>query len=232
MLKDYIGGEALRNGIIFFGLTNKVTGTLQQGKDVVLNIEKQKKSRQFFAKIPVIRGITIFYPFIFLYYCFVTYPAVRPVAIIAVTVMLLWQFKKSSREYHGEEHMAANAYMAGLDITNIDNIKQQSMLSRRCGSVFLILFVLLSFLMWPVTVIPAWITALLLPGITYEIHTAEKDTIIIRAIMKVALLFQRFVVASPSVEQLQLTSQTLSKLIECEEKTNQEQNKLKPAKSF
>ncbi len=109
MLKDNIGGEARRSGILIYGLTHKVTGT-RQGIKVAFDVKQQKKGRQLFANVSFIRGITGFYLFIFLNYFFVTNPTVRPVLIVTVTVMLFWHFNTSSREYQGQRLLLMNSF--------------------------------------------------------------------------------------------------------------------------
>ncbi len=232
MLKDNLGGEAFTNGLFFYGLNFQVTGFKTKGQLHFTN-KKQQKLRKRFINIPVISGIAIAWPLSFLYYYFINNPtfllsefeiSLRMILILSFLVGYFYVFNRSAREYHGAEHMVANTFFDDKDVADISALKDYSTQSKHCGSTFMILFTIVSFLIsliiWllPDSNLTVVIAAIIIPGITYEIHSADESLKFIKPIIKIALFIQdKLLVSPPTEDKLELASQTLVRLIKLEE---------------
>lgn len=229
MDKYDIGGSAHFNGVTFKGPTQIVTGLKTKDSINITPVPQSTVSVRT-NDIPFIIGFRIGWPislsFLFLYYL---EPDNRQVALlIGLATLVLARFVLiRTWQYHGAEHKTANAYWNGLDFTNINNLTSSSMICRECGTTFASLAIVLSLIVvvlsiiLPYTFIPV-IGALLIPGFTYHIHSAETDSRFVKPIIKGALMIQRLFVSEPSEAQLNVASQTLKELLNLEQKSEQE----------
>lgn len=233
MHKDDLGGEALKNGLFYYGLTHKVIGTKIKGQPH-FKVKKMPKSRKCFTNTPILRGIMAVWLLSFAYYIFITNPkhmvfgieiALRTLMFAGVAIGISYIFFRSVREYHGAEHIVANAFLNNEDLTDIELLRNYSTQSIRCGSAFVILFILISIVVsliimaLPESKHIVGFAALLTVGITYEIHSLNETLWITKPLIRLSLSIQKhLLVAPPTDEKLLLASQTLLKLIELEEK--------------
>jgi uncharacterized protein YqhQ len=123
-------------------------------------------------------------------------------------------------EYHGAEHATINCYEDGLPVT-LANCRSYSPLHPRCGTAFLLVFIVVkivvgAFLGWPTP----WLRVLLrvatvpvVAAIAYEIVRyggRHRASVVARLLAQPGLLMQRLTTRQPSDDQLRIAIYALS----------------------
>jgi uncharacterized protein YqhQ len=131
-------------------------------------------------------------------------------------------------QYHGAEHKTINAYEAGAPLTP-ESVKRFSLQHPRCGTTFLIIVVIISFVVFallgrPSLEIRIASRILLVPviaGVAYEFikwagaryHTSG----FVRALMAPGLAVQGLTTREPDLEQIEVAIAALRPILELEE---------------
>lgn len=115
--------------------------------------------------------------------------------------------------YHGAEHKCINCIEQGLEL-NVENVRKSSRLHKRCGTSFLLLVMLVSFIVFLfVRVDTVWLRVvsrvLLLPvvaGISYEVLklAGRSESPIILAISKPGLMMQKMTTKEPDDQMIEV----------------------------
>lgn len=129
-------------------------------------------------------------------------------------------------EYHGAEHKSIFCYEAGEELT-VENIKKFSRLHPRCGTSFLLVVIIISFLVfsllgWGSLMYRIVSRLLLLPlvaGISYEIikWAGRSDSKLACIISKPGMWFQMLTTREPDDEQIEVAIAALNAVIDYEE---------------
>jgi uncharacterized protein YqhQ len=141
-------------------------------------------------------------------------------------------------KYHGAEHKAINAVEAGEELS-VESASRQTRLHPRCGTNFVIIVTVVSFLLFPLiprdlfvpATSPGWLIALtripvelaclpLVAGISYEvIRLAGKmrNKAWVNAILKPGLLTQLITTAEPTDKHLEVAVASLEAVMTAEE---------------
>lgn len=123
-------------------------------------------------------------------------------------------------EYHGAEHATINCYESGEPVT-LENCRRYSPLHPRCGTAFLLVFIVIkilvgAFLGWPapwLRVVLRLATIPIVAAIAYEIIRyggRHRDSLVSRVLAQPGLLMQRLTTRQPSDEQLRVAIYALS----------------------
>ncbi|MCC6402381.1 MAG: DUF1385 domain-containing protein [Fimbriimonadaceae bacterium] len=137
--------------------------------------------------------------------------------------------------YHGAEHKALNALEAGADLT-VENCLAQTKLHPRCGTNFVIIVTIVSFLLFPLIPrdlfvpadSPGWLVALtrlpvellclpIVAGISYEVIRfagRRRDQRWVMTILKPGLWTQLITTAEPNEEQQEVAIAALKSVLE------------------
>ena len=124
-------------------------------------------------------------------------------------------------QYHGAEHATINCYEAGEPVT-LENCRRYSPLHPRCGTAFLLVFIVVKILVGAVLPYPdvMWqlmlLRILMIPivaAIAYEIIRyggRHRTSLLSRAMAQPGLLMQRLTTRHPSDEQIRVAIYALS----------------------
>ena len=151
--------------------------------------------------------------------------------IVFVSYVLLVSFMKDIRrvfQYHGAEHKTIFCYEAGEELT-VENVKKQSRFHPRCGTSFMILMIIISFLVSVViqNIFPAvynlkwvWVIAkiLLIPitcGLGYEVLKicGKYDNLLTRIIAAPGLWMQRITTKEPEDDMIEVAISSIKAVI-------------------
>ena len=115
--------------------------------------------------------------------------------------------------YHGAEHKCINCIEHGMEL-NVENVRNSSRLHKRCGTSFMLLVMMVSFVVFLfVRVETVWLRVLsrilLLPviaGISYEVLklAGRSDAPIIQAISKPGLMMQKMTTKEPDDQMIEV----------------------------
>ncbi len=128
--------------------------------------------------------------------------------------------------YHGAEHKTVNAYEAGVDLT-VPNVRPFTVIHPRCGTTFLVVIVIISFLLFAVLGHPPLVQrvlsrVLLIPviaGIGYEflrLGATHYHRPIVRALMKPGLAVQRLTTREPDDSMIEAAIAALKTVLDAE----------------
>lgn len=128
-------------------------------------------------------------------------------------------------EYHGAEHMSIHCLEAGLELTP-DNVKKFSPIHERCGTSFLVYFMLLSillysFISWSSIAYRVVLKILFLPviaGLGYELlkFNAGVSSKFMEAISKPGLWLQKITTQPPHTDQIEVAIAALKAVLNFE----------------
>jgi len=148
--------------------------------------------------------------------------AVRLVVILGyVSSISLLKDIRRLFEYHGAEHATINCYEAGEAVT-LENCRRYSPLHPRCGTAFLLVFIVVKILVGAVLPYPdvLWqlmiLRILMIPivaALAYEIIRyggRHRNSLLSRALAQPGLLMQRLTTRHPSDEQIRIAIQALA----------------------
>lgn len=128
--------------------------------------------------------------------------------------------------YHGAEHKAVNAYEAGVDLT-VPNVRPFTLIHPRCGTTFLVIVVIISFIVFALLGHPPFVALvlsriLLIPviaGIGYEFirfGASNYHRPIVRTLMKPGLAVQRLTTREPDDSMLEAAIVALKTVLDAE----------------
>jgi uncharacterized protein YqhQ len=128
--------------------------------------------------------------------------------------------------YHGAEHKTVNAYEAGVDLT-VANVRPFTVIHPRCGTTFLVIVVIISFLLFAVLGHPPLVQrilsrVLLIPviaGIGYELirlGATHYHRPIVRVLMKPGLAVQRLTTREPDDSMIETAIVALKTVLDAE----------------
>ncbi|HVC32229.1 MAG TPA: DUF1385 domain-containing protein [Chloroflexota bacterium] len=128
--------------------------------------------------------------------------------------------------YHGAEHKTVNAYEAGVDLT-VPNVRPFTLLHPRCGTTFLVIVVIISFLVFAILGHPPIVELvlsriLLIPviaGIGYELirlGATNYHRPIVRTLMKPGLAVQRLTTREPDDSMIEAAIAALRTVLDAE----------------
>lgn len=135
--------------------------------------------------------------------------------IFGVYIVLISKMEDIQRVfmYHGAEHKCINCIEHGLEL-NVENVRKSSRLHKRCGTSFMLLVMLVSFIVFLfVRVDTVWLRVvsrvLLLPvvaGISYEVLklAGRSDSLVIQAISKPGLMMQKMTTKEPDDQMIEV----------------------------
>ncbi|MBN1386094.1 DUF1385 domain-containing protein [Candidatus Woesearchaeota archaeon] len=126
-------------------------------------------------------------------------------------------------EYHGAEHMTVHCYESGKKLT-VQNVKKFGTAHPRCGTTFILLFLMISILVFTVVrTDQVWMRfaarIVLLPviaGISYEILRILgkfKHSIISRILSWPGMMLQKMTTRQPDAKQIEVAIRSLQALI-------------------
>jgi uncharacterized protein YqhQ len=125
--------------------------------------------------------------------------------------------------YHGAEHKTINAYEAGVELT-VPNVRPFTLLHPRCGTTFLLIVVIVSFVVFALLGRPPLVERvvsriLLIPviaGLAYEIvrfGASNYHRAIVRAILAPGLAVQRLTTREPDDSMLEVAIAALKRVL-------------------
>jgi len=128
--------------------------------------------------------------------------------------------------YHGAEHKTVNAYEAGVELT-VPNVRPFTVIHPRCGTTFLIIVVIVSFLVFALLGHPPLLARIvsriaLIPviaGIGYELirlGAAHYHRPLIRLLMAPGLAVQRLTTREPDDSMIEAAIAALTRVLEAE----------------
>lgn len=128
--------------------------------------------------------------------------------------------------YHGAEHKTVNAYEAGVDLT-VANVRPFTVIHPRCGTTFLVIVVIISFLVFAVLGHPPLVELvlsriLLIPliaGLGYELirlGASHYHRAIVRAFLKPGLAVQRLTTREPDDSMIEAAIAALKTVLAAE----------------
>ena len=128
--------------------------------------------------------------------------------------------------YHGAEHKTVNAYEAGVDLT-VPNVRPFTVIHPRCGTTFLVIVVVISFLVFAVLGHPPLVErilsrVLLIPviaGIGYEfirLGATYFDRPVVRTLMAPGLAVQRLTTREPDDSMIEAAIAALKTVLDAE----------------
>lgn len=131
-------------------------------------------------------------------------------------------------QYHGAEHKTIFCYESGEELT-VENVRKQSRFHPRCGTSFMLLMIIVSFLVSIIiqTIFPSvynvkwlWVAAkiLLIPmvcGLGYEVLKAcgKYDNIFTKIISAPGLWMQRITTKNPDDEMIEVAIKSIKEVI-------------------
>lgn len=128
--------------------------------------------------------------------------------------------------YHGAEHKTVNAYEAGVELT-VPNVRPFTLIHPRCGTTFLVIVVVVSFLVFATLGHPPLVARLLsrvvlipiIAGIGYEVirlGATYYHQPIVRALLAPGLLFQRLTTREPDDSMIEAAIAALITVLDAE----------------
>lgn len=128
--------------------------------------------------------------------------------------------------YHGAEHKTVNAYEAGVELS-VPNVRPFTLIHPRCGTTFLVIVVVVSFVVFALLGHPPLVTRLLsrvilipiIAGIAYEIirlGATYYHQPIVRALLAPGLLFQRLTTREPDDSMIETAIAALLTVLHAE----------------
>jgi uncharacterized protein YqhQ len=128
--------------------------------------------------------------------------------------------------YHGAEHKTVNAYEAGVDLT-VPNVRPFTVIHPRCGTTFLVIVVIISFLVFAVLGHPPLVQRILsrillipvIAGIGYEcirLGASHYHRPIVRTLMAPGLAVQRLTTREPDDSMLEAAIAALKTVLDAE----------------
>lgn len=145
-------------------------------------------------------------------------------------VLLIGQMKDVKRlfQYHGAEHKTVHAHEAKVPLT-VKNVKKYSVLHPRCGTSFVFLVLTVSIFVFsfvtPTTLLEKFLSRILLmpfiAGLSYEIlkiSAKKKDNFFFKMIVFPGLMIQKLTTKEPSDNQLEVSIESIKKIIALEKK--------------
>lgn len=132
--------------------------------------------------------------------------------------------------YHGAEHKAVNAYEAGKPL-NVEAVKQCSVIHPRCGTSFLIVVVLISFVLFLfLGGLPFWAKVLsrvvlvpVIAAVAYELirlSAAHYHRPWVRTLIAPSLRFQQFTTREPDEHMIATAIAALNNVLAADGKTH------------
>jgi len=125
-------------------------------------------------------------------------------------------------EYHGAEHKSIHCYEKGLPLT-VENIRPQPREHPRCGTSFLFVVMIVSFLVfsvvsWRNKIVAFFLRLLLLPvvvAVSYEINrwTGRHDNLLSRILSAPGRALQKLTVFEPDESMMECAARALSLVI-------------------
>jgi uncharacterized protein YqhQ len=139
-------------------------------------------------------------------------------------------------QYHGAEHKTINALEAGADLTPA-NVQKFSLIHPRCGTAFLLWVMVIAIFVFAFVGRPAlhWLILsriLLLPviaGLAYEVIRfagKHQGNSFVMALLAPGLWLQRLTTREPTLDQIEVSIQALSRVIEREEAETPDEQRL------
>jgi uncharacterized protein YqhQ len=125
--------------------------------------------------------------------------------------------------YHGAEHKTINAYEAGVEL-NVPNVRPFTLLHPRCGTTFLLIVVIVSFVVFALLGRPPLVERLIsrialipvIAGLAYEVvrfGAANYHRPIVRAILAPGLAVQRLTTREPDDSMLEVAIAALKRVL-------------------
>jgi hypothetical protein len=129
--------------------------------------------------------------------------------------------------YHGAEHMAVNAYEAGVPL-EMGPVKEFGTAHMRCGSSFLFIVLIIAILVFALIGLPSlWIMVLsrvllvpVIAAIGYEViqfSARHNNNQLVRALVAPGLWLQSLVTRKPEDDQLEVAIEALTRVIEADQ---------------
>jgi uncharacterized protein YqhQ len=125
--------------------------------------------------------------------------------------------------YHGAEHKAVNAYEAGVELT-VPNVRRFTLLHPRCGTTFLVVVVIVSFLVFALLGRPPLAERLvsrvvlipLIAGLAYEVirfGATNYHRAVVRTLLAPGLAVQRLTTREPDDSMLEVSITALKAVL-------------------
>ena len=125
--------------------------------------------------------------------------------------------------YHGAEHKTVNAYEAGVDLT-VSNVRRFTLLHPRCGTTFLLVVVIVSFVVFALLGRPPLAERIisrialipLIAGVAYEIirlGATNYQRPLVRALLAPGLAVQRLTTREPDDSMLEVAIAALKTVL-------------------
>ena len=146
------------------------------------------------------------------------------ILIFLVYIRLVTMSKDIHRvfEYHGAEHKSIHCYEKGLPLT-VENIRPQPREHPRCGTSFLFVVMIVSFLVfsvvsWRNKIVAFFLRLLLLPvvvAVSYEINrwTGRHDNLLSRILSAPGRALQKLTVFEPDESMMECAARALTLVI-------------------
>ncbi len=138
--------------------------------------------------------------------------------IIGVIVIFIFFIKFSPMgKYHAAEHMTANCYGKGLELT-VSNVRKQSRVHEDCGSnlvIFIVLIFGVSFVVPLISDLALMVKVLIAYSIGYELFVIsnEKVKLVLKPIYMIGYSFQYLLVTSkPTDKHLQVAIKAFQRM--------------------
>jgi uncharacterized protein YqhQ len=125
--------------------------------------------------------------------------------------------------YHGAEHKTVNAYEAGVDLS-VENVRGYTLLHPRCGTTFLLVVVIVSFVVFALLGRPPLVERIvsrialipLIAGVAYEIirlGATNYKRPLVRALLAPGLAVQRLTTREPDDSMLEVAIAALKTVL-------------------
>lgn len=125
--------------------------------------------------------------------------------------------------YHGAEHKTVNAYEAGVDLT-VPNVRRFTLLHPRCGTTFLLVVVIVSFVVFAFLGRPPLVERILsrivllpvIAGLAYEVirlGATNYHRALVRAILAPGLAVQRLTTREPDDSMIEVAISALKRVL-------------------
>lgn len=150
------------------------------------------------------------------------------VAVILAYVGIIGRIPEIQRvfAYHGAEHKVVNAYEAGAPL-DVDNVRSFGLIHPRCGTSFLVVVVLISFvLFFFVGHLPVWVRLLsrvalvpVIAAMAYEVLRVSATYYrypLVRMLIAPSLIFQRLTTREPDDAMLETACTALQAVLEAD----------------
>lgn len=228
-----IGGRAHARGITFESGLARVTAFEDGSKRVKRFSPRTRRIRAAMQKVPFLRVFAALgtYGFVLLalMLALLVLEAFSPGATDFVPNRVFWTFvfvlgvalvvallatrgaRRRLLQYHGAEHMAINTYRAGKPLT-AENIARADRATPSCGSVLVLIFLLISVPLWFVPYGDYFMILAL--GIAFEISILARRAKGLRWLLRFGMAVQRKIwTRPPDAAQVELARRGLSALV-------------------